>query len=259
MVQSRRSVALITGIAVVVAAGCNLQLSTDVEASDTWTRTYPISATGSLSITNSNGRIDVTGTDGTEIEISAERIVRAGSEEAVNEQLKVFEMNEEVTPDRISIDSSNRGIPLNTHRRVNYTVRVPRGITVRLQSSNGDLSAEALTGSFIARTSNGRIRGTELAGPTQATTLNGIVELTMAAIAEGGVTAETSNGRVTVALPRDAHARISARVANGSISHDGLDLQIIESSRRRLDSRLGDGGPEVRAETSNGTVRLVGR
>ena len=83
-----------------VAGACGLQLSTDVEAKDQWTRSYPISATGTLSITSGNGRVTVEAADIETIEISAERIVRAGTEEAANEQLKLIDMKEEVRPDR---------------------------------------------------------------------------------------------------------------------------------------------------------------
>jgi hypothetical protein len=72
------------------------------------------------------------------------------------------------------------------------------------------------------------------------------------------VTAETTNGTVTLTLPRGANATVTARVTNGAISHENLDLQIVESSRRRLDGRLGTGGPAIRVETTNGAVRLIG-
>jgi hypothetical protein len=64
---------------------------------------------------------------------------------------------------------------------------------------------------------------------------------------------------VTVSIPRDANADVSARVTNGNITHSNLDLQVSESSRRRLDGRLGAGGPAVRVETTNGAVRIIGR
>lgn len=251
--------ARILAIALVASAGCNLQISTDVEAKDTWTRSYPITATGTLSITSGNGRITVEAAETDTIEVTAERFVRAATEELAQEQLAQFDMREDVSPDRVSIDSSTRGLTINVSRRVNYTVRVPASLAAELRSSNGEISVTGLTGRLAASATNGRITGTDLRGAVRASTTNGVVALTMAALAADGVTADTTNGQVTITVPRSISATVSARVTNGAITHENLDLQIVESSRRRLDGRVGGGGPMIEVSTTNGAVRFVGR
>jgi DUF4097 and DUF4098 domain-containing protein YvlB len=240
-----------------VAGACGLQLSTDVEAKDQWTRSYPISATGTLSITSGNGRVTVEAADIETIEVSAERIVRAGTEEAANEQLKLIDMKEEVSADRVSLDSSLRGVNIGVSRRVNYTIKVPRTLAVIVESSNGEISVTGITGALTASASNGRITGTDLRGSARATTTNGVVTLTMAAVT-GDITAETTNGQVTITVPRTTNATLSARVTHGGIMHENLDLTVTETSRRRLDGRLGTGGPSIRVETTNGAIRIIG-
>jgi len=254
----RRLLPLALALPVVTGAACNLQISTDVEAKDQWTRSYPISESGALSIVTGNGRVVIETADIKTIEVWAERIVKAGTEEAANEQLKTIDMHEEVSADRVSIDGSTTGLNIRTSRRINYVVKVPKTIAVTLESSNGDISVTGLTGPFRASASNGRIIGMDLGGSAHASTTNGVVELTMATVT-GDVTAETTNGKVTVTVPRDTNASLSARVTNGDISHDNLDLQVTETSRRRLDGRLGTGGPSIRVETTNGAVRITGR
>jgi hypothetical protein len=66
-------------------------------------------------------------------------------------------------------------------------------------------------------------------------------------------------GRISLAVPKTANAELSARVSNGAISSEGLDLRVSEQSRRRLDGRLGTGGPMIRLETTNGAIRVTGR
>lgn len=259
MPRFRTASAALLLLAAVASTACNLQISTDVEAKDTWTRSYPITATGSLSITNGNGRITIDAADIQTIEVTAERIVRAGTEEVANEQLKLWEIQEQVSPDSVSLDSSTRGLTVRVSRNAHYTVRVPRGLAVTLKSSNGDVTVTGITGAFNASASNGKIVGNDLHGSAQVSTTNGVIHLTMAAIGEGGVSAETTNGQVIVTLPRSANANLTARVTNGAISHENLDVQVVEESRRRFDGRLGTGGPTVRVETTNGEVRLVGR
>jgi len=255
--STRRFSPLALLAATLFTGACGLQLSTDVEAKDQWTRSYPISATGTLSITSGNGRVTVEAADIETIEISAERIVRAGTEEAAKEQLTLIDMKEEVSADRVSLDSSMRGVNIGVSRRVNYTVKVPKTLAVTVESSNGEITVTGLTGAFTASASNGRITGTDLSGSARATTSNGVVDLTMRAVT-GDITAETSNGQVTITVPRATNATLSARVSNGAITHDNLDLAVTESSRRRLDGRLGTGGPSIRVETTNGAIRLIG-
>ncbi len=250
--------ALALAVIVIGAGACNLQLSTDVEAKNTWNRTYPISADGRLVIKNSNGRIEVNAGDGADVQVSVERIVRAGNEEAANDQLAGFDIVETSSGNEITLDSSTRGMQFGVSRRANYIVSVPRGLAVTLESSNGDIAVTGVGGHFEASSSNGRIRAIDLQRSAKVSTTNGVIDVVMAGLAEPGVTAETTNGQVTVTLPPTVSADVSARVTNGGISHDGLDLQVLESSRRRFDARLNGGGIPVRIETTNGAVRLRG-
>lgn len=248
----------VLALSVVTLGACNLQLSTDVEAKDTWTRTYPLSAGGTLALANTNGKIVVTGGETDSVTITAERIVRAGTEEAAKQQLAAFDMKEEISPDRVSIDSSSRGITLNVSRSVNYTVTLPRTASVMLNTTNSDIQATNIGGHFAAESANGRILATGLQHSAQVSTTNGVITLTFDRVGGEGIRAETTNGPLTVSVPTTTNADLSARVTNGGITHDGLDLQISETSRRRLDARLGTGGPPIRLETTNGTITVKG-
>ncbi len=254
----RRCFSLALLASVLSGAACHLQISTDVEAKDQWTRSYPISAAGTLSITNGNGKVTVEAADIETIEVSAERIVKAGTEDAANEQLKTIDMREEVSADRVSIDGSAKGLNIGNSRRINFTIRVPKTIAVTLESSNGELNVTGLIGAFRASSTNGVITGTDLRGSAHTSTTNGVITVTMAEVT-ADVTAETTNGKVIVTIPRGTNATLSARVTNGDISHENLDLQVTETSRRRLDGRLGTGGPSIRVATTNGAVRVIGR
>lgn len=239
-------------------AGCNLQLSTDVEAKDEWSRTYSLMEGGSLSIKNGNGRIEVVGGDGAFVKVTAERIVKAGTEAAAKEQLALLEMNESVTKDKVSIDSSTRGLTINVSRRVNYKVTMPIGATLSLVSTNGDIVVTGVGGAFSAEASNGRITATGLKGSAKVATTNGLISLTFDRVAEGGISAETTNGTINLSIPKASNAELTARVSNGAISNEGLDIQVSEQSRRRLDGKLGSGGPSIRLETTNGAITVKG-
>ena len=70
--------------------------------------------------------------------------------------------------------------------------------------------------------------------------------------------AQTSNGAVTVRLPAGSNARVSASTSNSSITNEfpltGSDASV---SKRRIEGKIGNGGPLVDISTSNGSVRLL--
>ncbi len=246
-------------VALAPLGGCNLELSTDVEAKDQWTRTYPLSDGGTVVLSNTNGKINVTGGEGETVTVTADRIVKARTEEAAKQQLDLLEMKEDVTPDRVSIDSRVSGLTISVSRRVDYTVTMPSGASLTLVTTNGDILVSNIGGHFSAEASNGRITATGLHQSAKVSNTNGLVSLTLDDVSGEGVSAETTNGAIVVSLPKAVNAELSARVVNGKIMNDGLDLQVSEESRRRLDGRLGAGGPMIRLETTNGAVTVKGR
>jgi len=246
-------------LALAPLAACNLQLSTDVEAKDQWTRSYPLTPGGELVIAGTNGRINVTAGDGDTVTVTAERIVKAGTEDVAKQQLALFEMKEDIKPDRVSIDSTGRGFTINVSRRVNYTVTMPTGASLSLVNTNGDILVTNVGGHFSAGTSNGRITATGLKQSAKVSTTNGVIDLAFDTVAGEGIAAETTNGMITLSLPNSTNADFSARVSNGAINRENLTLQVSEESRRRLDGRMGTGGVRIRLETTNGAITVRGK
>src|SRR5262245_41451947 len=88
----------------IVAAACGIPLGPlQARATDTWTRSYPLSKGGEVSVSNVNGRVDVEGVDGSTVEITAERIARGASDRLANELLKRVTIEEHATPDSVSV------------------------------------------------------------------------------------------------------------------------------------------------------------
>jgi len=243
-------------------AGCGLNISNQAEARDEWKKSYTLRAGGTLEIHNSNGQIDVQPSDGTTVEIVAERIVHASNDQSAKDGLAQLEIKEEVSPDKIVLESGahlGTSIFFGGSREVRYHVKAPRTTNLDLSSTNGAVQVRDITGTFHAQTTNGHIEASGLANTAKAETTNRHIELAMAQIGEGGITCETTNGAVTIEVPKDTKARISARVTNGGIDTDGLTLGDIEQARRRLDATLNGGGPAIRIETTNGSITLRGK
>ena len=86
--------------------------------------------------------------------------------------------------------------------------------------------------------------------------MNGSITASFGESSWDGVAAfETVNGSVTLTVPASVDADVEIRTTNGRITTD-LPITTTRSSRRRVEGTLGDGGPELRLKTVNGSVRL---
>ncbi|HEY5565714.1 MAG TPA: hypothetical protein VIM81_00530, partial [Gammaproteobacteria bacterium] len=70
-----------------------------------------------------------------------------------------------------------------------------------------------------------------------------------------GLDLRTTNGGVRLRIPDDYSARLETGTVNGGVD---IDFPVTVQGRigRELSTTLGEGGPLVRAETTNGGVRV---
>jgi hypothetical protein len=255
-------------------AACDVQTSANGDFSfdiasgkavDTWTRTYTVAKDGRFELINVNGRITAEPTDGAELVVEGRRSAKARSDEAAKELLTKLEIREEVGGSTIRVESRpprfNGGF--NGHE-IEWTIKVPKGVTVDLRTVNGGVRLGALTGSIHAKTTNGGVKGTGMIPTTlEASTVNGGIELELGAPLNGtdSVQLESVNGGVTLGLPAGSKATISARCVNGGVHVDNLDItkdsQGTEFERkRRLNGTMNGGGARVELSTTNGGIHL---
>ena len=119
----------------VALAGCDVAFHGHLtaRASDEWTRTYPLTAGGEVRIVNTNGKIEIEGVDGSTVEVRAERIARAATDAAARELLPRIEIKEDVTPDRVSLETERMsGILIGAAFEVQYHVRAPKNAVINV-------------------------------------------------------------------------------------------------------------------------------
>ena len=257
-----RSVGLLALPLAVVLAGCDASLAhLTARATDEWTRTYPLTDGGEVRIANTNGRIEIEGVAGSNVEVRAERIARGASEAAAKELLPRIVIKEDIKPDRVSFETERMGgIMIGVSFEVRYHVRAPKNAVVNVTNTNGAVVLSALNGMVSARTTNGGVNGKGLGGGLTARSTNGGVTIDMASVGKEKVSLQTTNGGVTLTLPETAKADISASCTNGGINVSALDnLEVIETSRRRLEGKLNGGGAEIELRTTNGGIRVRAR
>ena len=240
-------------------AGCDLSLGhLTARATDEWSRSYPLEAGGEVRIVNTNGKIEIEGTDGSTVEVKAEKIARGATDTAARELLPRIVIKEDIKPDRVSLETERMsGIMIGAAFEVRYHVRAPKNAVVNITNTNGQVALAALTGKVKAQTTNGGVNGRNLTGGVDARSTNGGVTIDMASVGPDSITLRTTNGGVTLTLPDSTKANLTASCTNGGINVSALDnLEISEQSRRRLEGRLNGGGTAIEVRTTNGGIRV---
>ncbi len=222
-------------------------------------QTYPLAATGRVSLDNINGDVKITGWDRNEVKLDA---VKSADEK---EKLPRIQIQVDAQPDAIHIktkylDCEDHGC--HNPGSVEYTLMVPRGARVdRIGLVNGSLVLDQLSGEVRAASVNGRVTGTNLGGRTELSTVNGEVgaAFTPARMKNTeSVRLHSVNGRVEVTIPSDASVEITAHTLNGHISND-FDLPVSRpryGPGSRMEGRLADGGARFELETVNGSIAI---
>jgi hypothetical protein len=242
-----------------VLAGCDLSLGhLAARATDEWVRSYPLEAGGEVRIVNTNGKIDIEGTDGSTVEVRAERIARGATDAAARELLPRIVIKEDIKPDRVWLETERMsGIMIGAAFEVRYHVRAPKHASVNITNTNGQVALSALDGKVRAQTTNGGVNGRNLSGGVDARSTNGGVTVDMASVGPDSITLRTTNGGVTLMLPDRARANLTASCTNGGINVSALEhLEISEQSRRRVEGRLNGGGTSIEVRTTNGGIRV---
>ena len=128
---------------------------------------------------------------------------------------------------------------------------------VKASSGNGDVEVDHARGDVRASSGNGTIRVTTSTGPVSASTGNGSIRVDMAALSNpSDMEFSTGNGSITVRFPANLSADIEANVPWRNLETDfPMQLQS-RFSGRRIEGKIGNGGPRIRFSTGNGRVSI---
>lgn len=240
-------------------AACDVVVSSmnaSGKAQDEWTRSYPIAPNGRVELSNTNGLVEVLATDGNQIEVRAERIARANTDQDAKELLKQVQIKEDANPNLVRLETIlPSGLGFRTHGEVRYHLKVPASVSVRVHNTNGQVRVEGVRGAVRAETTNGGVRGRDLSGAVEATTTNGGVDLELNELSAEGVRAETTNGGVELTVPENIRAQLKASCVHGGVSVTGLTVDG-ETSRNVVEGKINGGGPRISLETTNGGIRV---
>jgi DUF4097 and DUF4098 domain-containing protein YvlB len=231
------------------------------ELREEFQQTYPLSATGRVSLENLNGGVHIAVWDRDVVQVNA--VKRAYRRERLNEaKIEVNATAEAIRiktvyPDGNQIFNDDQKGRFNNPALVDYNITVPRN--ARLESVelvNGSLDVDGVEGDVKASSINGRVTAHGLVGVAKLSTVNGNLEATFTKLNEAKAIALGSvNGNVTLIIPSDANAIVRAGTVHGAISNEfGLIVQQGDYVGHELYGQLGAGGPRIKLGNVNGRI-----
>ncbi len=233
------------------------------ELTEEFHQSYPLSATGRVSIQNVNGGVRITVWDQNEVKVDA--VKRAYQRERLDEaKIEVVNTADSVRiktkyPERDQTFSDRVSRRYNNPATVEYTLTIPR--KARLDSAelvNGSLEIDGAEGDVQAACVNGHVRASGLTGEVKLSTVNGGVEATMTRLDDSkAVSLNSVNGAIVLIIPSNSSAQIRANTVHGAITNDfGLPVNDGQYVGHDLTGQIGSGGPRVRLSSVNGTIKI---
>lgn len=237
-------------------------------------KTAALKAGGTFALENVNGEVRISTWKENKVEIKA--VKTAKRDEA---DLKEVEIKVEESEGYVSVRAIWPKFPEHVNVRVDFDVRVPEGVRLRkvetvngglfltgpyetasVETVNGKIEIRDVGGDLKVETVNGGIEVSGVDGSLEAETTNGSISIEGLAF-KGGLKAETTNGSIELGL-RDAgkiDADLKAETTNGHITIDfPVTIKGLKQSKHELETRLGNGGPQIKLETTNGSIHIKG-
>lgn len=263
--------------------------SWDVEKKEEIRQTLKFSSpTGSkqVEVDNVNGSITVTGYDGQDVQLVANKTIQARSQEKIQEaQERVrLEIIEEGNAIKLYVDGPFRYRDGSVNYRgdryygysvyIDFELKVPREAGVYLKTINdGDIKVENIAGDYEVENINGGITMIDVSGAGRVYALNDDVKILFVKNPAGDSYFGSLNGEVEVSFRPELSADLRFKTFNGEVftdfpvtylanatpSRERRKGKFVYKQDRSFKVRVGNGGPELEFDAFNGDIRVIKR
>jgi DUF4097 and DUF4098 domain-containing protein YvlB len=265
-------------MSLLAAAACLTVLALSATAQD-FSKSYALTAGGTVRIANVSGDVKVTGTDGTSVEVKAFKTGRD------KDKVEVEDLSAgngvELKVRYPECDGKEGRHSCSYEADVRFEVSVPRSINLsldKISTASGDIEVSGVeanirvstaSGNVIVANSHGDIRAStasgnvtvrNVAGQVNASSASGDVEADIARL-EGNdnMSFNTASGNVNVRMPADLDADVSMSTVSGKVKTD-FPIEVKESEYgggTHAKGRIGSGMRQVRLSSASGDVSLT--
>jgi Putative adhesin len=227
---------------------------------DTWNWRKAVAAGKTVEIRNIIGRIRATPATGNEVEIVARKTERSGDASAV--RIEVDEHADGVTvcaiyDNRSSCDSDRHRGDGNRDNdtRVDFEVRIPRGVKFTGSNVSGGVEATGLDARVRASTVSGSVR-VSTSDIASASSVSGSLRVRMGRSDwTGKLGFSTVSGDIELEFTDDLNADVEMSTVSGDLNSD-WPISTSASRRHNIRGRIGSGGRELSFSTVSGSVDL---
>ncbi len=219
---------------------------------ETVDRTLSLASGGTLRLKTFSGRVNITGTGGTQVIIKAVR-------RATRERLDDIRLEITQSGNVIDIDANHRVRERRNNNVVetDFDIQVPNQVRLDLRTFSAPITVSNVGGDLVVEGFSSEIRLTDVSGPKRVKTFSGEVTVEARSWADGDdMNVNTFSGDVTLRLPDSARGDITFDSFSGSFNSD-LPVTLSSSSRRNFRGALNGGGSSnFRLNTFSGSVRI---
>lgn len=228
---------------------------------DTWSWRKAIPAGKAIEVRGIIGDITAEPTDGNEVSVVAKKSARRSDPSSVTIEVVEHANGVAICAMYERQNSCNAGLSGNSNSnnndtRVDFTIRVPRGVRLNAQTVIGDVRAERLTADIDASSVTGNVR-VSTTGLVEASTVSGSVHAEMGrANWNGDLNFSSVSGDITVVFGEDLNAEVSMNTVSGDLDSEWPIAMRGRASSRNLRGTIGSGGRRLSLSTVSGDVVL---
>jgi DUF4097 and DUF4098 domain-containing protein YvlB len=215
-----------------------------------WTKSYPISGRAQVRVDTNDGSVNISTSDSKQVEFVVDY---EGFE--LNKNLHVDSRQE---GDSVQINarvSGHWGFSWGKGRRIRIEVRMPKDADLQVDTGDGSVSTQSLSGRVKIHTGDGSVRAQAVSGDVDIDTGDGSITLEGA---KGEIRLRTGDGHIDA---RNLDGKVDATSGDGHIKLDGrLDALNIKTGDGGIDARLQPGSKIASSwsiRTGDGSVDIV--
>lgn len=225
---------------------------------DTWTWRKTIRAGQTVEIKGVQGSIIATSATGSEVEVTARKSARRGDIAAVRIEVKerangvticvVYESGRDC-------DQTGGVSTKDNDTRVDFEVRLPRGVNFEARTVSGEVQASDLSGDVNAATVSGNIH-IRTTGLAEARSVSGSIRARMGkAASDQPLSFNSVSGDIVFEIEGDLNADVSLSTVSGNLESD-WPVTLSNGNGRQVRGRIGTGGRRLSFRTVSGDVEL---
>ena len=280
-----------TFLAAVVVAGIASGAAAVPAKADEWSKTYQVNGRAELRVMTSDGDVTVTGADQNQIDA---RVTTQGWKLGPNDVQVVESQSGNNVSIEVRVPHWNWSFFGGHSRSVRVEVRVPRELDLDVRTSDGNVTAQGVSGKIQFDTGDGNVTASNIRGDIRMHTGDGHIEghgfdgsldadtgdgnlrvdgrfdaLSLktgdgnidAQVASGSKIANSWNlhsgdGHITLRLPGDLNANLDAHTGDGSITLD-VPIQVSGSlSHSAVRGKLNAGGGTLAITSGDGSIHI---